>query len=192
LKHPLHDIFLAAIDDMVRTQLLRNFEALRVLVDADEVPQTVAGLGVPFPSGEVEPFDQEPLAPVQSIAMLEGKVPEGKPKGKVLVETLVEAGLPRDEAKRVLDVHGGAMFIDSTKGVQYLQEIMELLLKAFEEAVDKGPLAKEKVVGLKVKLHDAIIHEDPAHRGPAQIIPAVRRASELLMTANCPVSSVSR
>jgi len=56
-----------------------------------------------------------------------------------------------------------------------MQEIMELLLKGFEEAVDKGPLAKEKVVGVKVKLTDAIIHEDPAHRGPAQILPAVKR-----------------
>ncbi len=117
----------------------------------------------------------EPLEKGVYDAMLEGKIPEGKPKGKVLVETLVEAGMPRDEAKKVLDIHGKAMFIDSTKGVQYLQEIMELLLKAFEEAVDKGPLAKEKVIGLKVKLHDAIIHEDPAHRGPAQIIPAAKR-----------------
>ena len=50
---------------------------------------------------------------------------------------------------------------------------MELLLKAFEEVVDKGPLAK-KAIGLKAKLHDAIIHEDPAHRGPAQIIPAAK------------------
>jgi elongation factor 2 len=117
----------------------------------------------------------EPLEKGVYDAMLEGKIPEGKPKGKLLVETLVEAGLPRDEAKKVLDIHGGGMFIDSTKGVQYLQEIMELLLKAFEESIDKGPLAKEKVIGVKVKLHDATIHEDPAHRGPAQIIPAAKR-----------------
>jgi elongation factor 2 len=117
----------------------------------------------------------EPLEKGVYDAMLEGKIPEGKPKGKLLVETLVEAGLPRDEAKKVLDIHGGGMFIDSTKGVQYLQEIMELLLKAFEESIDKGPLAIEKVIGVKVKLHDATIHEDPAHRGPAQIIPAAKR-----------------
>jgi elongation factor 2 len=36
-------------------------------------------------------------------------------------------------------------------------------------------MAKERVVGLKVMLHDATIHVDPAHRGPAQILPAIRR-----------------
>jgi elongation factor 2 len=67
------------------------------------------------------------------------------------------------------------ILIDSTKGVQYLNEIMELIVEGFEEAVKSGPLAKEKVIGLKVKLIDATIHEDPVHRGPAQIIPAARR-----------------
>ena len=38
----------------------------------------------------------------------------------------------------------------------------------------RGPLANEKVAGLKVCLMDAKLHEDTIHRGPAQIIPAVR------------------
>ncbi|UCC92634.1 MAG: elongation factor EF-2, partial [Thermoplasmata archaeon] len=42
--------------------------------------------------------------------------------------------------------------------------------------VDRGPLANEKVMGLKVKLVDAKLHEDNIHRGPAQVIPAVRNA----------------
>ncbi|MBI5036246.1 elongation factor EF-2, partial [Candidatus Micrarchaeota archaeon] len=61
------------------------------------------------------------------------------------------------------------------KGPEYLQDIKELLLDAFDQAMSQGPLAKEKCVGVKVKLTDASIHVDPAHRGPAQIIPAVRR-----------------
>jgi elongation factor 2 len=51
---------------------------------------------------------------------------------------------------------------------------MELVKQSFEEAMTKGPLANEKVSGLKVKLMDAKLHEDTIHRGPAQIIPAVR------------------
>ena len=39
-----------------------------------------------------------------------------------------------------------------------------------------GPLAQEKVMGLKVKLLDAKLHEDSIHRGPAQVIPAFRSA----------------
>ncbi|MEM2056164.1 MAG: elongation factor EF-2, partial [Thermoplasmatales archaeon] len=48
--------------------------------------------------------------------------------------------------------------------------------EAFIEAMDRGPLAAEKVYGVKVKLVDAKLHEDSIHRGPAQVIPAVRNA----------------
>ena len=117
----------------------------------------------------------EPLEPGVLAAIDEGKIPEGRPKGKVLVDALIEGGMERDEAKRIKDVYNKCVLIDATKGVQYMQEVMELLLKGFESAVDQGPLAKEKVTGLKVVLHDATIHEDPVHRGPAQVLPAIRR-----------------
>ena len=42
--------------------------------------------------------------------------------------------------------------------------------------MNKGPLAQEKCMALKVKLVDAKLHEDSIHRGPAQVIPAVRSA----------------
>jgi elongation factor 2 len=68
------------------------------------------------------------------------------------------------------------MFIDMTKGIQYLHETMELILEGFHEAVDGGPLADEPVQNIKVKLVDVKLHEDSIHRGPAQVIPAVRSA----------------
>ena len=117
----------------------------------------------------------EPLEPGVVAAIVEGKIPEGRPKGKQLWDVFIEGGMERDEAKKVLFIKNKCVFIDATKGVQYLQEIMELLLKGFEEAVDRGPLAKEKMNGIKVKLLDATIHEDPAHRGPAQVLPAIRK-----------------
>ncbi|MCX8194609.1 MAG: elongation factor EF-2 [Candidatus Micrarchaeota archaeon] len=120
-------------------------------------------------------FVVEPLEKSVYEAMVEGRIPEGRPKGKSLVETLVECGLPREEAKSVLDIHNRNIFINDTRGIQYLNEIMELLIQGFEEAMDLGPLAKEKVVGVKVRIVDALIHEDPVHRGPAQIIPATKR-----------------
>ena len=120
-------------------------------------------------------FSIEPVEETVMAAMLEGKIPDGKPKGKILVETLVEAGLPRPEAKAVLHIHNRSLLINDTRGVQYLNEIMELIIQGFEEALDKGPLCKEKVFGIKVKVIDATIHEDPVHRGPAQIIPATKR-----------------
>jgi elongation factor 2 len=40
--------------------------------------------------------------------------------------------------------------------------------------MEAGPLAGEHVRGVKVKLEDATVHEDPVHFGPGQIIPATR------------------
>ncbi|MCX8197173.1 MAG: elongation factor EF-2 [Candidatus Micrarchaeota archaeon] len=120
-------------------------------------------------------FMVEPLEKSVYDAMIEGKIPDGRPKGKAIVETLVECGMPREDAKSVIDIHNKNVLINDTRGIQYLNEIMELLIQGFEEAMDCGPLAKEKVVGVKVRLQDALIHEDPVHRGPAQIIPATKR-----------------
>ncbi|MCX8175117.1 MAG: elongation factor EF-2 [Candidatus Micrarchaeota archaeon] len=120
-------------------------------------------------------FVVEPVEKGVYEAMVEGRIPDGRPKGKSLVETLVECGMNREEAKSVLDIHNRNILINDTRGIQYLNEIMELLIQGFEEAMDCGPLAKEKVFGVKVRLVDALIHEDPVHRGPAQIIPATKR-----------------
>ena len=120
-------------------------------------------------------FIVEPIEKSVFDAMVDGKIPNGRPKGKSLVETLVECGMPRDEAKSVLHIHNRNIFINDTRGIQYLNEITELMLQGFEEAMDMGPLAKEKVVGVKVRITDATIHEDPVHRGPAQVIPATKR-----------------
>ena len=120
-------------------------------------------------------FTVEPLEKGVYDAMVEGKIPDGRPKGKILVETLVEAGLPRDQAKSVMHIYNKNILINDTRGIQYLNEISELVIQGFEEAMQKGPLCKEKVVGVKIMLTDAHIHEDPVHRGPAQIIPATKR-----------------
>ena len=104
-----------------------------------------------------------------------GALKDGKPKGKTHIDLLIKAGMQRDEAKGVVDIANNSILIDATHGVQYLDEVMELLIEGFEEAMKDGPLAREKCTGIKVLITDATIHEDPVHRGPAQIIPAMRR-----------------
>ncbi len=116
-----------------------------------------------------------PLEPAVIELIENGTLREGKPKGKQHVEVLVKAGMNREEAKGLVDVANRSMLIDATHGVQYLNEVMELLMEGFEEAMRDGPLAREKCTGIKVLITDATIHEDPVHRGPAQIIPAIRR-----------------
>ena len=83
-------------------------------------------------------------------------------------------GIPRDEGRGIVAVEGTNILFDVTKGIQYLNETMDLIVDAFKEAMNRGPLANEKVYGLKVRLVDAKLHEDSIHRGPAQTIPAAR------------------
>lgn len=91
-------------------------------------------------------------------------------------DALAAAGMDKDEAKNIKAIEGSNMFIDMTKGIQYLNETMELVLDGWREALRGGPLADELVQNLKIRLVDVKLHEDAIHRGPAQIIPAVRSA----------------
>ncbi|MDE1761915.1 MAG: elongation factor EF-2 [Candidatus Micrarchaeota archaeon] len=120
-------------------------------------------------------IDVKPLEP-GVIELLEGGAyKDGKPKGKAHVEEFIKAGMSREEAKGVECIMNSSVLIDATHGVQYLNEVMELMVEGFMEAIRDGPMAKEKCYGVKVLIKDATIHEDPVHRGPAQIIPTMRR-----------------
>jgi elongation factor 2 len=123
---------------------------------------------------EVEPLEPDILSAIQSgeISVVGGKIKDSK----ALARQLQDLGMSKLEAKGVKLIHNSNMFIDVTKGIQYLHETIELCIQAFQEAMDRGPLANEKCMGLKVRLVDAKLHEDSIHRGPAQVIPAVRSA----------------
>ncbi len=91
-------------------------------------------------------------------------------------EALQAAGMDKDTSQNVEHIHGTNILIDDTKGIQHLNETMELVIEGLDEALDDGPLAAEPVQGSLFRLHDARLHEDTIHRGPAQVIPAVRDA----------------
>ncbi|MEA1984460.1 MAG: elongation factor EF-2 [Euryarchaeota archaeon] len=96
-------------------------------------------------------------------------------------EKLIAAGLGKDEAKKIVNINETNAYFDMTKGIQYLNETMELILEGFAEVMKGGPLSKEPCMGVKVKLVDAKLHEDAVHRGPAQVIPASRQAIQAAM-----------
>ena len=91
-------------------------------------------------------------------------------------EALQEAGMDKDTAQNVEEMHTTNILVDDTKGIQHLNETMELVIEGLEEALDDGPLAAEPVQGTLLRLEDARLHEDAIHRGPAQVIPATREA----------------
>ncbi len=122
---------------------------------------------------EVSQLEQSIVDAIKSNEIqVEGKIKDAKEMAK----KLQDLGMDRDEARGVVMFKNNNVFIDGTKGIQYLNETLELCKQGFEEAMNLGPLAQEKVMGLKVKLVDAKLHEDSIHRGPAQVIPAFRSA----------------
>jgi elongation factor 2 len=105
-----------------------------------------------------------------------GKIKEDMDK-KEMAKLLREKGWSADEARSVSAIdQSGNMLIDETKGVQFLQESMDSIRSGFDDVIHNGPIAHEAVRGVKFVLHHFVPHEDPAHRGLAQLMPATRRA----------------
>ena len=118
---------------------------------------------------EVKPLEESVVKAID-----DGDIPNGRVRGKSTIDALIEGGMERDEAKKAIQICGKNVLINASRGVTYMTEIMELVVQGFEEAMARGPLAHEKVVGVKVRVLDGTIHEDPVHRGPAQILSTVR------------------
>ncbi|MHA2224283.1 MAG: GTP-binding protein [Candidatus Hodarchaeales archaeon] len=68
------------------------------------------------------------------------------------------------------------MYIDATKGVQYLREVKDYIIQGFRWAAREGPLCGEPFYGVRFMIEDVKLHEDPVHRGAGQVMPVSRRA----------------
>jgi elongation factor 2 len=110
-----------------------------------------------------------------------------KKKDKTLDETLVKLGISRDEAQQYRDIYKGCVFLDKTKGIVQIGEVIELLIDSFEQVIDAGPLAREPCHKVKVSVVDMKLREDAIHRGPAQVYPAVRDAIKEAFALATPV-----
>ncbi|MDD5133431.1 MAG: elongation factor EF-2 [Candidatus Nanoarchaeia archaeon] len=119
-----------------------------------------------------------PLDPKIYDAIKAGEIPEGevKKKDEGTIKKLLELGMENKEARSVVDFFKGNMLVDSTKGIVHIGEVIELVKESFHQVVIGGPLARETAVKMRVDLMDCKLHEDAIHRGPAQVLPAVRDA----------------
>ena len=70
---------------------------------------------------------------------------------------------------------GPNLFVDTTKGVNYLAEIRESVVGGFAWATQNGPLCEEQLRGCRFNLMDVVLHADAIHRGMGQIMPTSRR-----------------
>ena len=120
----------------------------------------------------------EPLEENVHMAIKKGDIPEGRvsKKDTRLYEVLEKLGWPAKEAKKVRDVFNGNMLIDDTRGIVYIGEVQELINDGYEQVMKQGPIAREPVIKMKVIVKDCKLHEDAIHRGPAQVVPAIREA----------------
>ena len=84
-------------------------------------------------------------------------------------------GWVTDDARNVISIEGTNVLVNRIKGKQYVEEVLDHVKSGFREAVHESVLAKEPAYGLKVNLEDISVHEDPVHRGPAQILPMTWR-----------------
>jgi elongation factor 2 len=130
----------------------------------------------------------EPLPETIRKALYDNEIPENVKKYKnEVAKKLQDLGMSKEVAKGVFGIHGLNMITDVTKGIQYLFETRELIKEAFDEVMKSGPIASEPCQGILISLVDAKLHEDAIHRGPAQVIPAVRNAIYGSITVSEPI-----
>jgi elongation factor 2 len=99
---------------------------------------------------------------------------------KTLARTLADNyGWDVGEARKIWcfgpDNKGANILVDCTKAVQYLNEIKDSCVSAFQWAMKEGPMCDEEVRGVRFNIMDVTLHADAIHRGGGQIMPAARR-----------------
>jgi len=119
----------------------------------------------------------EPLPENFVKSLYNNEIPNNVKKYKKdALRILQDLGMDKQTAKGTFAIKGLNILTDVTKGIQYLSETHELITQSFEEVMKSGPIASEPCQAILIKLVDAKLHEDAIHRGPAQVIPAVRNA----------------
>ena len=115
-----------------------------------------------------------------------------KARGRILADTY---GWDVTEARKIWcfgpETTGPNLMVDVTKGVQYLNEIKDSCVAAFQWATKEGVTCEENMRGVRFNVLDVTVclpfrrsvylltncqlHADAIHRGGGQIIPTCRR-----------------
>ncbi|KAI3640017.1 hypothetical protein MIR68_001948, partial [Amoeboaphelidium protococcarum] len=121
----------------------------------------------------------QPLDEQLSVDIESGKVhprDDFKIRGRMLAD---DYGWDVTEARKIWcfgpETSGANLLVDTTKAVQYLNEIKDSCVAAFQWATKEGPMAEENMRGCRFNVLDVTLHTDAIHRGGGQIIPTCRR-----------------
>jgi len=114
-----------------------------------------------------------------AAAIESGKVSskdDPKNRGRVLAD---EYGWDINDARKIWafgpNTDGANMCVDTTKGVQYLNEIKDSVVAGLQWVSKEGVLAGENMRGIRFNVMDVTLHADAIHRGGGQLIPTARR-----------------
>ncbi|EGG13916.1 elongation factor 2 [Cavenderia fasciculata] len=106
-----------------------------------------------------------------------------KARANYLSETY---GWDQNDAKAIWSFgpegQGANLLVNASKGVQYLNEIKDSFVSAFQWASKEGVICDENMRGIRFNVLDVTLHTDAIHRGGGQIVPTARRvlyASEM-------------
>jgi len=105
----------------------------------------------------------------------QGKISEMQSRDERRKALVQQFGWDADDARNAIAIEDTNILVNKIKGRQYVEEVTDHIKSGFREAVHTSILAKEPAYGLKVNLMDITVHEDPVHRGPAQILPMTWR-----------------
>ncbi len=120
-----------------------------------------------------------PMTEETSIDIESGKISpkdDFKARARILAE---EHGWDVTDARKIWcfgpETSGPNLLVDATKGVQFMNEIKDSCVAAFQWATKEGCLADENMRGVRFNILDVTLHADAIHRGGGQIIPTCRR-----------------
>lgn len=76
--------------------------------------------------------------------------------------------------------------VDTTKGVQFLNEIKDHVVGAFMQVTTGGVLCDEVMRGIRYNITDVKLHADAIHRGAGQIMPCAKKVFYACQIASSP------
>jgi len=76
--------------------------------------------------------------------------------------------------------------VDTTKGVQFLNEIKDHVVGAFMQVTTGGVLCDEVMRGIRFNITDVKLHADAIHRGAGQIMPCAKKVFSACQIASGP------
>ncbi|KAA8916023.1 hypothetical protein TRICI_001838 [Trichomonascus ciferrii] len=125
---------------------------------------------------KAEPLDDETAAAIEAGTI--NPRDDFKQRARLMAD---DYGWDVTDARKIWcfgpDGSGANLVIDQTKAVQYLSEIKDSVVAAFQWATKEGPIFGENLRQIRFNILDVTLHPDSIHRGAGQIMPTMRRAT---------------